>query len=202
MRRAIFVTPLVLGFVAAAATPSYADCTCSVAKVKNGWCKDCKVGYFATVKLKSKELFKAVDGHDVDADAIKCGLCKKAFESDGYCPDCKLGFVGKKKYHSTFAYHLAGGKVKDASGIKCSTCKKNAESHGWCDACGIGMAGHLAYKDKKMYKLAETALDIVTSAAKAATKCVPCAVAMVTNGTCDACDVAYKDGEKIATKTP
>ncbi len=186
--------------IVAIAAPAYGQCTCSVAKVDNGWCSDCKVGYFDAVKVKSKTLFKALDGEAVDVSAVSCSSCKKAIASDGFCAACNLGFVGKQKYSSKVAYELAKGDSKDPAKIACTTRRKNSDKSGWCDSCKVGMVGNVAYKDKADYKKAVNAREIVLAAAKS--KCETCAVAMVTDGTCAACKVAYKDGKKTKLKQP
>lgn len=171
------------------------QCTCSVAKVKNGWCGDCKVGYYDAVKMKSRKLFDALAGHDADTHEITCKSCKKALASNGYCKACNIGFVDKKHYHARVGYLLASGEAKDPAKITCAACKKASGDSGWCGACKIGMVGNMAYKDKEDFQRAADARRIVLAAAKS--KCETCALAMVTDGECAACKVAYKDGKKV-----
>lgn len=199
MRRMFDLTAVCV--VLAVASHAYAQqCTCSTAKVQNGWCGDCKVGYVDAVKVKSHALFDALAGAEVKADEIKCASCKKAHASAGYCPDCRVGYVGKKKYTSRVAYVLAKGERMDPAGITCDGCKKNAADHGWCDSCKVGMVGNVAFKDKKAYDEAVEARRILTAAAES--KCEKCAVAMVTDGECQECKVAYKDGKKTKIEKP
>lgn len=189
-------------FLAIAAAPAYADCTCDAAKVKNGWCADCKVGYFDSVKIKAKKLFGALEGKEVDVAALKCESCKNAVKKDGFCKQCKQGFVSKKQYTSKLAYTLAKGEAQDASKIKCESCKKNAEKYGWCEACKVGMVGNVAFKDKDDFKKASESHDVLLAAVKAADKCETCAIAMVTDGKCDACKISYKGGKKVKAEEP
>ncbi len=185
------ITILVLGI---AAVQAYGECNCDVAKVKSGWCKDCKVGYFAGVKIKSEKLFEALDGKEVDEDAIKCGSCKKAYSSDGVCTHCRVGFANKKVYHSWVAQRLVIGEAKDLSKITCPGCRESAEKFGWCKTCKLGMVGNRAFGDEKEFERAVRARAVLLSAV--GNKCPTCAVAMVTDGKCAACKVEYKDGKK------
>lgn len=187
---------IVVGFVCAA----YADCTCAAAKVENGWCGDCKLGYFATVQVKAKKLFEALAGHAADDHEITCDACKKAMKSDGYCQACNIGFVGKKHYHSKVAYALAKGESMDPAKIACEGCRKAAEDHGWCEACKAGMVGNVAFKERADYDKAVEARKILVAASKS--KCEACAVAMVADGECTECKVAYKDGKKVEAEQP
>ena len=183
---------LVLG---ATAVQAYGDCNCSAAKVKNGWCKDCKVGYFTGVKIKSADLFHALKGHTVEQDAIKCESCKKAYSSDSVCTHCKVGFAGKRSYHSWVAHRLSMGEGKSPSKMTCSTCKEAALEPGWCDPCKHGLVGYRAFSDKKAFAQAVEARAVLVSAAS--NKCPTCAIAMITDGKCAACKVEYKDGKKL-----
>ena len=58
------------------------------------------------------------------------------------------------------------------------------------------------FKDKDAYNEGIKARETVRLAAKTAKKCEPCAVAMVTDGSCAMCKVSFKDGKKTtATNT-
>jgi hypothetical protein len=190
--------PLVACAVLAAAATAYADCSCKIAKVKDGWCQDCKVGYVAGVELKSKNLYDALKGEAVtDTSKVKCELCKAALEKNATCAHCKVGFVHGTKYRSMAAYHLARGEATDSAKIKCAGCRAHAETHGWCDSCKMGFVANRAFADKDAYEQARSAHKTLHLAAKASGKCEGCAVAMVTDGTCSACKVSFKNGKMV-----
>lgn len=189
------LTGMAVLLVAVAATNVYADCTCDVSKVKNGWCGDHSFGYYDSVQIKSKKLYTALAGSEVEADKMKCDACKTALAKNGRCDDHGLGFVDKKEFKSKVAYLLANGVQKDVSKLYCTGCKKAVKAGaGWCDSCNAGMVGNVVHKSKKNYEAAKKARTILVSAGKS--KCETCAVAMVTDGTCESCKITYKDGEK------
>ena len=197
----VWVAALTSLFALAVTASVHGDCTCAVAKVKNGWCRDCKVGYFDGVKLKHEKLLSALKGRAVDIRALKCESCRKALASDGFCKECNAGFVNKARYTSWVAYRLARGETRDTSKITCSSCQSNAKDSGWCDSCKLGMVGPRAFEDKVGFKWAERARAVLVSAASA--DCEQCAVAMVSNGRCDACNTQFKGGKKrLEVKKP
>ena len=197
--RTAFTTVLVVSASLAIAATAHAACACKTAQVDNGWCADCKVGYVAGLKIQSKKLYGALAGQPVaDPATVKCPLCKVAFEKDGTCAHCKVGFVDKTRYGSPVAYRLAQGKAMDSAKIKCSGCRAHAAQHGWCGGCKAGLVGNRAFKDKDTYSEAVKAGETLRTAAKVAQKCEPCAVAMVTDGTCSKCKVSFKDGKRTA----
>ena len=55
-------------------------CRCAPAKLHNGWCRPCAVGYVAGVKIKSHLLFEDLDahGHQFDPAMIECESCHQA----------------------------------------------------------------------------------------------------------------------------
>lgn len=183
---------MVLGLMAA--RTAEAQCTCSVAKVKNGWCTDCKVGYFDALKIKSQKLFAVLAGEPADAHEFTCASCKRAKTDSGYCEACGIGFANGRHYHSKVVYLLAKGETKDPEQITCEACRKNAAGSGWCDSCNIGLVGNAAFKDRQAYEQAAEARQVVLAASES--KCEACAVAMLTDGECKACKVAYKNGKK------
>ena len=131
MRRVAFVSLAVVALLVSSSTV-YADCTCESAKIKNGWCQDCKVGYIAGVKIASKKLYDALQGKALaDTSKMKCEGCKRAVAKDGKCQHCKLGFVNKTAYKSMPAYCLARGEVKDPATIKCPRCRAVTARLGW-----------------------------------------------------------------------
>lgn len=168
---------------------------CSKSKLTDASC--CGNSYFDGVSFKSVKLHKALTGKTVKASYIKCDSCKKAHKSDGTCDNCNLNFADGKSYKSKVAYTLAKGKAIDTSKIKCEICQKAAKNdQGWCESCNKGLVGNKVYKDKKEFKAAGEARIVLAKAVETSKKCETCAVAMVTDGTCDACKVSFKDGKK------
>ena len=55
-------------------TTTNTACTCALAKIDNGWCNKCEVGYVAGVTINSQMLFEALDahGHEIGPDGIQC----------------------------------------------------------------------------------------------------------------------------------
>jgi hypothetical protein len=197
VRKVAFV-PLVAIVILATGTMAYADCTCRTARVANGWCQDCKVGYVDGVKISSKKLYEALEGKSfTTASEMKCKGCKEAFAKDGVCEHCHIGFANKSAYRAMPAYCLARGEAKDPAEMKCPQCKAYVADHGWCDHCNVGMVGNRAFKDKEAYAEAVKAREVLLAAVKAATKCETCAVAMVTDGTCASCKISFEDGKPV-----
>ncbi len=205
--KAVFVTALVVtasvvttSAMAQSHAPTATTCTCADAKVHGGWCTACKVGYVAGVKITSHKLFEAVQGKPVaDVSKMKCPDCKAAFKNGGFCQHCNVGFVGHKAYKSKVGYALARGQAKDPASlksIKCPKCKAAAAAgQGWCKMCSMGIVGNLVFTDKQAYEAAVKARATLVAANKLTDKCEGCAVAMVTDGTCKHCKVAFKDGK-------
>jgi len=180
----------------------YADCSCELVKKENGWCKECKVGYVASIKVPSEALFEALDahGHDIDPKRLRCDSCKKALETDGFCDRCRMGFVKKQAYLSRLTYYVARGEVRDTSKITCTTCRKNAESHGWCESCKVGRIGNFALENKADLKEAQKAFKILERAIRTLGRCETCAVATFTGGRCRLCKLTYRDGKPVTAK--
>jgi len=192
MKRVLIPT---IAVVLVSGSAALAECKCGIAKVENGWCTDCKVGYVAGVKIKSDGLFESLQGHEVDEAKIKCPSCAKAHKAGGFCEACKTGFVDGKAYHTWVAYRLANGAFKRVDDIKCATCRKAAEESGWCESCGVGYVAHHKLMDKVEYEKPMQAKKVLRLAAKS--QCEKCAVAMVSDGKCEQCKVEYANGEKI-----
>jgi hypothetical protein len=220
VRKVLFVPAIMIAMLVFGATTYAGDCSCTTAKTVDGWCQDCKVGYFAGVKIQSKKLYDALEGQPVaDTASIKCPACKAAIQTDGRCDHCQAGFAHKTKYSSKVAYRLARGKAMGAGGLtcsgdaakctgretkcgggatKCSGCAGQLADRGWCEGCKIGLVGNRVFKDKATYDEAVQARETLKTAAKTAEKCEACAVAMVTDGGCTTCKVSFKDGKKMA----
>ncbi len=188
----------VAGLIAACASLVWAeeDC-CKELSAKNGWCGQCKHGYFNGVEIKSQKLHESLRGEAVKADAIKCPDCVKALASGGMCSHCNVGFAHQQKFASPVAYHLMSGQHVNAADIKCDGCKKASADHGWCEPCKAGLVGCEKFTDKAAYERAVKAREILVNANSAAAKCDGCAVAMVRDGKCEGCKVAFKDGKPV-----
>ena len=195
----LLYAPFIVAVVLATSVNAMAECpTCAKDKLENGWCDHCKVGFFDGIAMKSKKLFDALNGKPVaNADEIKCPGCKAAYEENGTCEHCKVEFANHRMYKSECAYRLALGTQKNPANMKCSECKSYIGEHGWCDQCKQGIVGMCAFHDKEAYNKAVEARELIQCAAKAAEKCEGCAVAMVTDGTCDHCKVSFKDGKMV-----
>ena len=168
---------------------------CTESKLTDAAC--CGNSYFDGVSFKSVKLHKALTGKTVKASSIKCDSCKKALKGDGTCDNCKLNFADGKSYASKVAYTLSKGKAVDTSTIECEGCPNAYKNdQGRCESCDLGWVGNKVFKDKKSYKAATEARVILAKAVETSKKCEACAVAMVTDGTCDSCKVSFKDGKK------
>ena len=202
--REILVVPFVLVPLFVGQPPDEPACTCESDKMKNGWCRKCKIGYVAAVAIESEVLFEALDahGHHIDVDSMKCESCRTALASDGFCERCNWGFVGKQLYYSKLTYLLAKGKPKDLSSIKCAGCRKNLLKPGWCDSCKLGMVGQVAFEDKKMFEQASREYRKLLAAVKMAQRCEICAVALFSDAKCPKCKKTYKDGQEIIMPPP
>lgn len=186
--------------VIALANAALAECLCERARVHGGWCSDCKKGYVAGVAIQSQELFQALEGKSVDPAAVKCEGCKAAQKDNGHCEKCSAWFARGRMYSSALAHSLALGEPVEPDRLTCESCRKAAADHGWCSQCQAGYVGALRFTDQKQYERALQAHQTLRAAAAA--PCAGCALAMVRDGRCDACNVAYKDGKKVAPPQP
>ena len=185
--------------LAGCAAPTNTACICDVAKLNNGWCSQCALGYVAGVTIESEMLFDALDahGHDVDPGGVQCSSCRKAMETDGFCDRCQVGWVSKQAYFSTLTYRLAKGQAKDMSKISCPICQANADQLGWCASCGVGMVGNIAFPGKEGFEQASEPYRVFLAAVEVAKNCEWCAGAMVFDGTCPVCKISYRDGKGV-----
>ena len=174
-------------------------CTCETARINNGWCRPCKVGYVAAVRIPSAKLFEVLDahGHAIDPIQIRCSSCKKAMTTDGYCDRCRMGFIKKQAYLSKLAYLAQKGRVMRKSPLSCKTCLKNAKTTGWCDRCNVGIAGQLAFKTRAETEEAHRQLQILRRALRTLKRCETCAIATVCGGRCRHCDISYREGKPV-----
>jgi hypothetical protein len=192
------LTVIAIGVFALVAAPvalAGEEC-CEKAKASNGWCAGCKHGYYDSVELKSEKLYNALRGEPVKGEP-KCADCAKALAAGGVCEHCKVAFANQMMYHSMVGYHLARGEHVNAADLKCPNAKKLVASAGggWCDGCKAGYVGCEKFTDKTAYEQAARARQVLMAASKASEKCEGCAVAMVTDGRCEACRVTFKDGK-------
>jgi hypothetical protein len=195
----VLVAAALLAVVAAAR----AECTCAVARLANGWCDECGVGYVGSAKIPSKLLYEELDphGHPFDPAKLRCETCRTAIEEDGFCELHRRGFVGGQAYLTPLAWRLARGTHLDPVALECPVCRENARSHGWCDACERGMVGHVAIDRRADYEAVAAEYEILLEAIDRASTCEACAVAMVFDGTCPRCGLTYRDGEATPVTT-
>lgn len=185
-------------------TTTNTACTCPVAKVNNGWCNDCELGYVAGVMINSQMLFEALDahGHEIGPGGVQCDSCQKAIQIDGYCERDRIGWVNQQAYFSTLTYRLAKGQATDISTISCPICRANAQTQGWCDSCRVGMVGNVAFDNKEDFQEASQPYGVLLGAAEMAETCEMCASAMLFDSTCPVCRITYKNGKEILVPKP
>jgi len=196
--RTVLVGLLCVALPAVVAAHPEPHFTCGMAATSNGWCRVCRVGYIATVEIKSAQLFEALDvhGHDIaDPAAMDCIVCRQVFETNGYCGNCRIGFVGGHGYFTKLTYMLAKGKVTDPAKVTCDVC---AKADRWCDACGGGMVGNVVFRDKKDYAAARKQFELLLRAVKESERCEMCSMLLFYGGVCRACDITYRNGEVVA----
>lgn len=198
-------------------------CTCAVARVKNGWCAACDVGYVASIEIRCRYLFNALDahGHRIDPAGMRCDACTEAHATGAYCQRHHVGFVGELAYFSRLNYELARGRITDVAALSCTVCKANARRHlrkprragddegpdaapkskpkpsGWCDACGVGMIGNVAIADRKRFEVADRELQRLLAAIETSRRCEHCAAALFYDTQCPVCRIRYKDGKPV-----
>jgi hypothetical protein len=129
------VTPVraalaILAIAVAVTSIGWIACTCARARLRNGWCDACRVGYVAGVPVRSAMLFEALDahGHDIDPASIECAECRAAIGTDGFCPACRRGFVKGQLYFSRLTYAIANGSFVDPVAITCPHCRGIVEA--------------------------------------------------------------------------
>ena len=194
---------LVLGALAVAGLVSPAmagDCpVCKkVADEGEGFCSDCGKGLAYGVKMASKTLYDALVGVNIKQDKMTCPGCQAAAKKNGWCDHCNVGLAGGKAYKAPVAYYLAKGKPTTAEkAAHCGDCKVAFAKNSFCTGCNAGYVAGRVFKDRPNYDTALNAHKTLRKAAETATKCEQCAVAMVTDGTCEHCNVSFKNGEPI-----
>ena len=167
-----------------------------MAKTGDGFC--CGQGKAFGTDLTSKKLYTVLAGKSFGTDDAKkmgCPTCK----SGANCDTCQV--AGGKRYACTVAYTLAKGKVLSAEKMAgsaggCAGCATAIKKSGKCDHCAVGFVGGRMYPTKD-YDAAVAAHTVLVKAAKTASHCEKCAVAMVTDGSCDQCKVKFKGGKVV-----
>ncbi len=198
---------------AAAASPIGSDreCSCARGQVDNVWCVPCKIGYVATVEIRSYVLFDALDahGHDVDPEGMRCAACRWAVKRDAFCGDCRVGYVNGQAYFSKLTYLLAQGQPLDAGALTCTACRTHAgektlplETGGWCDACAVGIVGNRAYRDRRTFKKARREYERLLRAVERSAECELCAAAIIYDRRCHRCEISYRDGKPQVPDEP
>ncbi len=172
-------------------------CRCEKARMTNGWCQSCRVGYVAGLKIASHLLYETLDahGHDVDPQAIRCQTCRDLVKTGGFCDSCELGYIDGQAYVSRLTYHVGRGAAVDVATISCTSCRSKTERWGWCESCKIGWVGNVRCRNKDEYDQASVHFDRLLKAVETLKRCETCAVAMVGNGRCLECGIAYVDGK-------
>lgn len=123
--RLAFIVALLLG-----SAPPDTECTCPAARIVNGWCDQCEVGYVASIEIESSYLFRCLDahGHETDPKTLECAVCRVAYAGDLYCDEDRVGFVDEMAYFSRLNYELARGKVVEKQ-PDCARCRANMRRH-------------------------------------------------------------------------
>jgi len=190
------------GFQAHAVAGGCEGCA-KVAKTGDGFC--CSKGKAFGVDVKSKKLYEALAGHKVDLEKHPCPGCRTAGKTNGSCTHCKTYAVDGQVFHSAVAYALAKGKpmpkeLVEACPKRCDGCRKAHATNGRCEKCNVGFVADRMFEGEEDYNVALAAYKTLEKAAQAADQCEACAVAMVTDGGCEKCNVKFKDGKVASSK--
>lgn len=202
MVRKLLIVLSAAAFIGASAPAMAGGCKgcAKVAKTGEGFC--CGKGKSFGVDLASKKLHAVLVGHTFDVEKIHCPGCKTAAETGGSCEHCKVHAADGKFFHSAVAYALAKGKFMSAELVaacpdRCKGCTTAHSEGGWCDKCNVGFVASRMFESKAVHTVALAAYTVLKEAVAVAKKCELCAIAMVTDGTCDACNVKFKDGKAV-----
>jgi hypothetical protein len=187
--------------IAADAGPSP---VCEEARRTNGWCKAANAGYVASVEIRSRYLYEALDthGHRIVRTAVTCETCRKALETDDYCPGHRMGYVGGRAFMSAITYQLARARKIDPATITCPICREHTQEIGWCEKDQVGLAGYFAVSDRKQFAELAQAYAILLEAVETLPKCETCAAAIITNGYCTTHRLWYQSGLPSASPRP
>lgn len=178
--------------------------TCDAARRTNGWCEEAGVGYVASVEIRSRMLYEALDahGHDFEPTAITCKTCRDALEHDGFCQAHRIGFVRGQGYLSPLTYHIARGQTVHPETIDCPVCREHTRGIGWCEKHHVGIAGLTAISDRREFEKLARAYELLLAAVDLSAQCEMCAAAMVADGYCPDHRVKYRDGTRVPISPP
>lgn len=178
-------------------------CRCHEVRSLDGWCGKCRVGFFATVRIESASLFRVLDlhGHDVVAEMTRCQRCREAMSSDAFCDDCQMGFLDGRGYFSRLCYAMARGRWSGVAD-RPRTVMICPVADYWCGACQRGRVANRTFDRPEDFRDAKHWLDVLRAAVDKSQECEICAAAMIANGLCYRCRVAYRDGQVRPLTTP
>ena len=186
-----------LGHVA----PTHTDCWCDSARVQNGWCDPCEVGYIGGISIPYADVVEALDthGHPVDVPSLECAGCRDAAARDGICKDCGWGVVDAHIYASKLTYYLALARHQetardeafattdpDDSRDECAQCESFLPSDPphWCDSCSRGTIATFVFREHVTYEAAVAELELLRRTLRQAPACQACAVAAYFGTSC------------------
>lgn len=175
---------LSLGHVA----PEHTHCWCDSARVQNGWCDPCEVGYIGGITVRHAEVVEAMDtaGHPVDVTSLECASCRETAAVDGICPVCDWGIAGERIYASKLTYYLALARSRvdepDLPGgsdrplcLRCRSTLPSDPPH-WCDPCNRGTIATFVFHDAATFAAAQVELTRFRAALGEAERCQSCAI--------------------------
>jgi hypothetical protein len=179
-------------------------CTCAEERVRNGWCAGCKRGWVASLEIRSRRLFDALDahGHELDPAVMECATCRGLVRTGGFCESCRFGWVDGLAYMSRLTYHLARGRVRAPAEVACEECRVLAGGTGWCARCSTGWAGNVAFADPDDHRDAARELARLRRAIEVSIRCEMCALVLLVDGTCTRCRIRYSRGEVVPALEP
>lgn len=169
-------------------------CRCAEARVQDGWCGKCKVGYFANVPIHSSMFFEMLDlhGHEIDPQKTRCPTCRAALKTGGFCEDCRMGYIDGRGYFSHLCYAFAKGTKLDAS---TRDLEGRTVRRGWCKYHQRGRVANRIFTRYDEYLDAQKWFAILNDAVAKIDECETCAEAMIANGQCFRCGLWYMDGQ-------
>lgn len=121
----------------------------------------------------------------------------------GWCEACAVGHVGGREIRSRLLYDALDAHGHDVriDALPCATCRRAAAEDGFCEGCGRGFVGGRAYLSPLAYRLARDEperaapeLAVLDLALDELARCELCASAMVIDGTCPKCLIAWSGG--------
>ena len=193
----IIATLITMGHDHAHAHPAHdasAPCICAWSKSRNVWCRHCNVGYVATQRIESAQLFDALDphGHVLDVNVWECKTCVANYDNDGYCTECRMGCHDGLVYFTRLTYGLSFGRQVNPATISCEHCATLAGDVGWCESCSSGIVGNVVFADRNQFD--STAEEFITlrRAIEKVEECELCACAMVAHSDCPTCYTTYR----------